>query len=143
MNSEELIKNRRKKYHTLKDLITGWAVILKSKTVSKKGRVKSATYFIQQVKNVRLRKSNMIIIETDYPIYVERNWEDVSPRMNMIKLNKSEIKIVLDGIDLDDVIISENLHEELKEYVNKRLEEVLSSDGDNEEEDEEENSEIF
>ena len=141
MNSEELVKNRRKKYHTLKDLITGWAVILKSKTVSKKGRVKSATYFIQQVKNVRLRKSNMIIIETDYPIYVERNWEDVSPRMNMIKLNKSEIKIVLDGIDLDDVIISENLHEELKEYVNKRLEEVLSSDGDNEE-DEEEN-EVF
>lgn len=143
MNTEELVKDRRKKYFTIKDLITGWAVVLKSKTTSKKGRVKLATYFIQQVKSVKLWKSNAIIVETDYPIYVERNWGDVSPRMNLIKLNKSEIKINLDGIDLDNIIISEDLYSELREYVNQRLEDVLESEGDVEKDENNEDPETF
>lgn len=144
MNTEELVKDRRKKYHTVKDLITGWAVVLKSKTTSKKGRVKLTTYFIQQVKDVQFwRRSNTIIVETDYPIYVERNWGDVSPRMNLIKLNKSEIKINLDGIDLDNIIISEDFYSELREYVSQRLEDVLRSEGDFEKDENDKDPETF
>ena len=141
--SEELIKNRKKRYYTLRDLITGWAVVLKSKTTSKRGRTKIATYFIQQVKSVKLWKSNVVIIESDYPIYVEKNWEDVSPRMSLIKLDKAEIKINIDGVDLDNITLTESFFSELREYINKRLEEVIKSKGDTSIEEDNGDSEIF
>lgn len=136
MTEEEIRKELRKKFYTIRDLITGWPAIFTCKKTKKRTRV--STYFVSKVDSVRQIGKN-ILVTSSSPIYASRGWEDdIKPRVHLIRLKASEIKIELPGFDLDSIILPEDIEQEIKDYIMKKVDEVLKCvdfDGDDEEDD--------
>ena len=136
MTEEEIRKELRKKFYTIRDLITGWPAIFTCKKTKKRTRV--STYFVSKVDSVRQIGKN-ILVTSSSPIYASRGWEDdIKPRVHLIRLKASEIRIELSGFDLDSIILPEDIEQEIKDYIMKKVDEVLkcvASDGDDEEDD--------
>ncbi len=139
MTEEEIRKELRKKFYTIRDLITGWPAIFTCKKTKKRTRV--STYFVSKVDSVRQIGKN-ILITSSSPIYASRGWEDdVKPRVHLIRLKATEIRIELSGFDLDSIILPEDIEQEIRDYIMKKVDEVLkfsddiAFDGDDEEED--------
>lgn len=135
-------RSLRKKYYTVRDLMCGWPVIFSCFKKTKK-RAYTATYFIEHVKAVKLFHSKIVIIESTGPIYVSRNWEDAGPRIQLTKLKKEEIKIDLKGIDLDNIVLTEEFEEDLKKFILEKLEDIINSDGGETFDEEDNSDEIF
>ncbi len=135
-------KSLRKKYYTIRDLMCGWPVIFSCFKKTKK-RSYTATYFVSHVKAVKLFHSKTVIVESTGPIYVSRNWEDAGPRIQLTKLKKEEIKVDLKGIDLDNIVLTEEFEEDLKKFVLEKLENVINSAGEETFEEEDNNNDIF
>jgi hypothetical protein len=136
MTEEEIRKELRKKFYTIRDLITGWPAIFTCKKTKKRTRV--STYFVSKVDSVRQIGKN-ILVTSSSPIYASRGWEDdIKPRVHLIRLKANEIRIELSGFDLDSIILPEDIEQEIKDYIMKKVDEVLKCvafDGDDEEDD--------
>lgn len=123
MTEEEIRKELRKKFYTIRDLITGWSAIFTCKKTKKRTRV--STYFVSKVDSVRQIGKN-ILITSSSPIYASRGWEDdVKPRVHLIRLKASEVRIELPGFDLDSIILPEDMEQEIRNHVMKKVDEVL------------------
>lgn len=122
------LKKLRKKYYTLRDLICGWPAIITC--VKKKKRTITTTLFLSHVKSVKLFHGTAVFIESSGPIYISRQFEDAGPKVQLSKLKKEEVKLDLKGIDLDNIVLTEGFKTDIREFVLKKLEEVMNSEGD-------------
>ena len=139
MSDVDKYRDLRKKFRTVKEFICGWAVILSSTTKNKKGREKKVVYFISHVKDAKLFKSKVLLLSVSGPVYISRYWKD-EPRVNILKVDPGDkdIRVDLEGLDLGNIVLSEYLHDDLRDYLENRLNEVIDSEAGTEDEDSEE-----
>lgn len=135
MTDVDKYRDLRKKFRTVKELICGWPVILSSTTRNKKERAKTVTYFISHVKGAKLFKSKVLLLSVSGPVYISRYWND-EPRINVLKVEPGDkdIRVDLEGLDLDNIVLSEDFYTDLHNYIINRLDEVIESEAEEDEE---------